>query len=287
MIGNEVTNATDFTLTRTGAGTTASPYTLGINPTNPNTWIGEQTFGGGAKFPGNGIWDAAGNVGIGTTLPIAKLEINGGIVITNIKTLQISATHEYTHDGGVYAHVIGAKNNLYSKVKKSSDPYNVISFQSNSIIEENAGDVNQAIGVQGFTYNSSTNTLSKAYGISGIAQNDSIGIINEAIGVNGCATVASGTINNGYGGRFLSANAIKNVGIYASAEGGTNNYAAIFDKGNVGIGTTSPSTKLEVNGNVKIASGGSANKVVCWKSDGKTLGYCSSIVGADGSCTCN
>lgn len=33
--------------------------------------------------------------------------------------------------------------------------------------------------------------------------------------------------------------------------------------------------------------GGSANKAVCWKSDGKTLGYCSSLVGADGSCTCN
>lgn len=38
---------------------------------------------------------------------------------------------------------------------------------------------------------------------------------------------------------------------------------------------------------MQVAVGGSANKSVCWKSDGKTLGYCSSLQAADGSCTCN
>lgn len=33
-------------------------------------------------------------------------------------------------------------------------------------------------------------------------------------------------------------------------------------------------------------SGGSAGKSMCWKTD-TTLGYCSSIVAVDGSCTCN
>jgi len=57
--------------------------------------------------------------------------------------------------------------------------------------------------------------------------------------------------------------------------------------GNVGIGTTNPEAKLEVNGNVKINTGGSANRVVCWKSDGKTLGYCLSQPDANGACICN
>lgn len=35
------------------------------------------------------------------------------------------------------------------------------------------------------------------------------------------------------------------------------------------------------------AAGGSANKATCWKSDGVGLGYCSSVVAADGGCTCN
>ncbi|MDP2665770.1 MAG: hypothetical protein Q8P23_04035, partial [bacterium] len=39
-----------------------------------------------------------------------------------------------------------------------------------------------------------------------------------------------------------------NVGLYATATGGTNNYAAIFESGNVGIGTTSPSAMLSLYG---------------------------------------
>ncbi len=38
---------------------------------------------------------------------------------------------------------------------------------------------------------------------------------------------------------------------------------------------------------VVTAGGGSANKAVCYKSDGKTQGYCSSAVDSSGGCTCN
>jgi len=41
------------------------------------------------------------------------------------------------------------------------------------------------------------------------------------------------------------------------------------------------------NDGAKFEVGGSANKVVCWKDDGKTIGYCSDAPIADGSCTCN
>ncbi len=43
---------------------------------------------------------------------------------------------------------------------------------------------------------------------------------------------------------------------------------------------------LSVTGTTDSA-GGSANKAMCWKADGKTLGYCSSVVDATGGCTCN
>lgn len=56
-----------------------------------------------------------------------------------------------------------------------------------------------------------------------------------------------------YGGYFSStstrsagANNLTNVGIYAAASGAQNNYAAIFENGNVGIGTTAPGTTLTV-----------------------------------------
>lgn len=42
------------------------------------------------------------------------------------------------------------------------------------------------------------------------------------------------------------------------------------------------------NTGIVNAGGGSANHAICWKPDGKTLGYCSVLVAADGTCgTCN
>lgn len=47
IIGNEVTSATNATLVRSGGGTAASPYTLGLNLGSINTWSAQQTFNGG------------------------------------------------------------------------------------------------------------------------------------------------------------------------------------------------------------------------------------------------
>ncbi len=60
--------------------------------------------------------------------------------------------------------------------------------------------------------------------------------------------VNSATSGTNYGGQFNSqgSGATKNIGLYATAEGATTNYAGIFDSGNVGIGTTSPSAKLTI-----------------------------------------
>lgn len=41
-------------------------------------------------------------------------------------------------------------------------------------------------------------------------------------------------------------------------------------------------------GRVSVTTGGSANHAICWKADGKTLGFCSAVVASDGTCgTCN
>jgi hypothetical protein len=57
----------------------------------------------------------------------------------------------------------------------------------------------------------------------------------------------------GYAGYFSKTGAsTTNVGLYATASGATYNYAAIFDSGNVGIGTTTPGYKLDVNGQINL-----------------------------------
>ncbi len=61
------------------------------------------------------------------------------------------------------------------------------------------------------------------------------------------------TTGTDYAGYFSNTGAATtNVGLYATASGGTNNYAAIFDGGNVGIGTTTPQAQLEITGNFRL-----------------------------------
>lgn len=52
VVGNEIANVTDATLTRSGSGTGGSPYTLGLNVSNANTWTGQQTFNTSAPIFG-------------------------------------------------------------------------------------------------------------------------------------------------------------------------------------------------------------------------------------------
>lgn len=54
---------------------------------------------------------------------------------------------------------------------------------------------------------------------------------------------------------------------------------------NVGIGTQNPGKALDIVGEIR-ASSGTAGQAACWKAD-KTLGQCTSIVGAGGDCTCS
>ncbi|MBU1039131.1 hypothetical protein KKC17_02820, partial [Patescibacteria group bacterium] len=74
-----VNNATDTTLTRSGTG----PYTLGLNLGNANSWSGIQTFTADTNFPGSSVWTSTGDVGIGTTNPSQKLQVNGTAYIFN------------------------------------------------------------------------------------------------------------------------------------------------------------------------------------------------------------
>lgn len=54
---------------------------------------------------------------------------------------------------------------------------------------------------------------------------------------------------------------------------------------NVGIGSTTPGTALDVQGTIRM-SGGTAGQATCYKTD-KSLGQCTTVVGAGGACTCS
>ncbi|MBI4645597.1 MAG: hypothetical protein HY738_03125, partial [Bacteroidia bacterium] len=170
------------------------------------------------KKDSTNIFYTAGNVGIGTTSPSAKLEINqsysGVNTIYGIKALQ---THIGNADG----------YGIYSQISTSGSGGTIA-------VSGEALSGTSCIGIYGSATGSADN-----FGVYGYA----IGNANVGSGVFGGYFNAGGGTNS------------TNYGIYASAGGGAKNWAAYFNgnvgvTGNVGIGTTNPAYKLMLSDSI-------------------------------------
>lgn len=91
--------------------------------------------------------------------------------------------------------------------------------------------------------------------------------------------VAEENFTSGATGSYLRLNTA-NIGSSSPTE-----KMRVTNAGNVGIGSTTPGATLDVTGTIR-ASSGTAGQATCWKAD-KTLGQCTSVVGAGGACTCS
>jgi hypothetical protein len=71
--------------------------------------------------------------------------------------------------------------------------------------------------------------------------------------------------------------------VYIASIAGTDR--TYSDLGGQTTGAAVPTVNM--TGNLVASHGGSASKAICWKADGKTLGFCSTQPDATGACTCN
>ena len=221
-----------------------------------------------------------GYVGIGTTSPSSLLHISSGNNTTAI--IEGSGTNAYTEirsasgdESAVRFSTTSSARWLLGKGNSTENGSNAGSdfflnryndagaFQSQPIV------VKRNTGYVGINQGGPTAPLDVKGSGSQTASFDAQYIENFATSSTSSVNKAGLEIQSTGSWTGTSAN---NIGLYVSSvTGGTNNYDAIFNGGgNVGIGTSTPTVKLQVSGTIKTDSLQSGNLRM---SNGATNGY--------------
>ena len=223
-----------------------------------------------------GINYANGNVGIGTTTPSAKLDVNGDALINGLTVGQGAGT-------SAFGNTVFGKTALDSITTGRRN----VAIGNEALLDNTVGNHNIALGYRSLENNSASNNVAigvealqrvetagnntavgrYALGLTSGAGNTAIGYAAGYLRVGG---TNGGSINSVFIGSLTTSNGINPeneivIGTGAVSAGsntvvlGNDDIVStrlkgdvIVANGNVGIGTTSPSEKLEVSGgNIK------------------------------------
>lgn len=187
---------------------------------NPITWIEGLTMG----TSGASLFQVDNDAGACTAAKLGRLRYNG------------TSTWEYCNNATTWT-ALGASPELSALTAATG-----------------TNTINSGANTQEWQWN----TLAGATGLklsstSTAAAGDAQKLFEIALsGANGTATQ---TTYGAYIANTHTGATSTNVGLYASASGGTNNYAAIFENGNVGIGTASPAAPVHINKTTTTGNG--------------------------------
>jgi len=186
---------------------------------------------GQSVFPANG-----GNVGIGTTNPLAKLEVNSGNIL--VRNLLSNTDNESSI---MIAHSINYNNydtfGTSIRTITQSAGYNTYGIQFFTMESFLTGQT-EKIRIQG-NGNVGIGTLNPTSKLELI--NSTAGITSfKSVGINGYVSID----NVGSGENYYSANKFQEFQINGVPK------MRINSDGNIGIGTTNPLNKLDVNGTI-------------------------------------
>ena len=259
--GNDVYSAGDglqlvggeFSAKLNGSSLLSGVAGLSINLGNANIWTETQTFSKAIVAPTtvdtiNGLV-----VNAGALSNVASITGSGALSVAsgagNDLTLDSGTTGAVNLGTGANAKTITIGNTTAGTtlaINAGNATTGGINFDSNTLYVDT---VNNNVGI---------NTTSPS-GRLDVEQSGAATAANYGIYTANTATSATDSVNK-YGMYISSTGtwsgtSANNYGLYVDTPtGGTNNYAAIFAGGNVGIGTATPGQQLEITGNFKLAN---------------------------------
>ena len=265
------------------AGQVLSTTSTGID------WVDANTV------PGSGLWLASGNniynsnsgnVGIGTTSPVGKLEIQSSVVRTSVNG---GADELVLQNAGYSGMTILSSNTTAAQIHFGDDAMsntgmiqywnntNSMVFSTNGGSERMRIDSSGNVGIgttspnQSAAASSSTVVSTKAKTSGGVAITELIGLANNDNDKAGLITFisqnATSPLASIRGLRYTS----DTTGKLAFFTSGTEKMRIDYN-GNVGIGVTGPNEKLEVNGAVAIGNATDGIKIRLTGTVGEILG---------------
>jgi hypothetical protein len=264
--------------------------------TNTNHFLAQIQYNsntGNMTMNSNGFSDrlffeATGRNGMGTALPVSELDVNGSLRLNGSRLFLGAVGGVNSGYTGLYEQSSDLKFAVFDPGAPSNPPFAISGNSKDAmVIKSGSGNVgintnfpsakfevsgNVAIA-DAMTSNYVTvirNNISS--GIDGGAlqvtnsgqrsiSNNAMLIENLATKVGGSGTTKTGLMIQSVGS-WAPGTGQPNVGLFVNATGADINNSAIFMGGEVGIGTTTPSALLHVNGYTKLGNGAPAVQMI-------------------------